>query len=192
MQPQTILFIGPQASGKGTQVERLMANLGGSVLLIQTGNIFRALAAEGGYTADRIKETINAGNLVPEFITNALVVGEFKDKLATDSTIILDGYPRNLAQVNLLEELLTFYGRPELSVVFLDTPDAVIRERMLGRGRADDTTDAIDERLRLYHKQTKPLLDYFNNRENTNFVTINGDQTMDEVATAIAAGLKLT
>lgn len=196
MEPKTIIFIGPQASGKGTQVERLIdvlgAQPGANVLRLQTGDAFRKMVSEGGFTGRRIEETINNGRLVPQALTNALVAKELMERLAEDTTLVLDGYPRNLSQAETLEELLAFYDRNALSVIFLDTPDAVVKERMLGRGRADDTEAAIAERLRLYHEATSPLLNYYRNRPHTNFVQVNGAQSIDQVSADILTGLSLT
>lgn len=194
MQPHTIIFLGPQGSGKGTQVERLLQTLAAhevSTLHVQTGDMFRRLGETDTFTARRVMETINGGNLVPEFLTNALVVRELVEQLTPENMIVLDGYPRNRAQVEVLEEALQFYQRPEVSVVFLDTPDAVVKERMRERGRADDTEASITERLRLYHEMTTPLLEYYRARANTNFVTVDGTQSMEAVEQDIRTGLGL-
>jgi len=194
MAGHTIIFLGPQGSGKGTQVERLLAtlaNVDNPVLHLQTGDAFRRLNQTDNFTARRVTETINAGNLVPDFLTNALVVREFVEQLTPETTIVLDGYPRNRRQAEVLEEALTFYERPMVSVIFLDTPDEVVKERMRERGRADDTQESIAERLRLYHEVTTPLLEYYRARANTHFLTIDGTQSIDAVTEAIIHKLTL-
>lgn len=196
MQPQTVIFIGPQGSGKGTQVQNLMAHLKfldseRSVSHIQTGQAFRALREEGGYTAARVLDLIDHGELVPDFLTNAMVVEQLRREMTDNSHVIFDGFPRNLSQANLIDDILVFYMRNQLSVVYLDTPDEVVRERMRKRGRIDDTDEVIDERLRLYNELTEPLIEYYQKHSSVRFVTIDGAQTVDQVKTAMIAGLEL-
>jgi len=196
MKPHTIIFIGPQGSGKGTQVESLVTYLkendpAKQVLEVQTGKGFRELAESGGYTSLRIKNILEHGGLVPDFLTKAIVVNQLIADLTSESHIIMDGFPRNLEQATFVDELLAFYLRDEISVVYLETPEDVVRERMLARGRSDDTEESINERLRLYKEMTEPLLTHYKHRPQTEFVTVNGAQTVEEVQKDIRAGLKI-
>lgn len=196
MQPRSIIFIGPQGSGKGTQVEMLISYLeknhpSHKIVEVQTGRGFRELAQEGSYTSLRIKSILEHGGLVPDFLTEAIVVNQLIADLSSDSHIIMDGFPRNLGQAEFVDDVLAFYLREQLDVVYLETPEEVVRERMLARGRSDDTHESINERLRLYKEMTEPLLEHYKNRPNTNFVVINGAQSEDEVHTAICEGLQV-
>ncbi len=196
MDTKTIIFIGPQGSGKGTQVELLIKALEGSgaqkVLNLQTGKPFREMMERGSYTATRVKSLMNNGLLVPDWLTDAMVARELESALADDMHIIFDGYPRNLAQANVLEDMLAFYGRTDLFVVWLDTPESVVRERMMGRGREDDTEEAIDTRLALYKEMTEPVIEYYKKRVGTNFVTVDGSDSIESVQGAIKTGLSVT
>jgi adenylate kinase len=192
---ETIIFIGPQGSGKGTQVEALSAAFAASqlpVFVAQTGQPFRELAARGGYAAARVRDTIEAGHLVPHVIVNALVVKELVDNLSPDTNLIFDGYPRDVAQAETLEAALNFFERSALTVIHLDTPDEVVIARMKGRGRSDDTDAVIAERLRLYHSLTEPLVAYYQARPHTNFITVNGALPISEVTAIITTKLGLT
>ena len=190
MQTQTVIFLGPQGSGKGTQVDNLIAELGAeNVVDGQTGRGFRALKEGTGYTAARIGELLDAGQLVPDFHTYAIVVEELKARLSEDSHVTFDGFPRNVTQAQFLDEVLAFYNRSTISVVYLDTREAVVRERMMGRGRSDDTEESINERLRLYKEQTEPILSYYRERPDTNFIRVDGAGTMEQVFNDIKTGL---
>lgn len=192
MPAKTIIFIGPQGSGKGTQVEAVAAAFTARaevVFVAQTGQPFRELAARGGYAAARVRDTIEAGHLVPHVIVSALVIKELIDNLSPETNLILDGYPRDVAQAETLEEALAFFERPQLTVIHLDTPDEVVIARMKGRGRNDDTDEAIAQRLQLYHTLTEPLVAHYVKRPDTNFVTIDGAQPIRVVTKEITAAL---
>lgn len=197
METKTIIFIGPQGSGKGTQVAQLVQYLEEhdtekNVLEVQTGKGFREISAGDSYTASRIKDILEHGGLVPDCLTQAIVVNQLIDGLRADSHIMMDGFPRNLEQAEFIDDLLAFYLREELSIVYLETPEEVVRERMLARGRSDDTEDSINERLRLYKEMTEPLLAYYQKRDNTSFITVDGAQEIDDVQIDIRRGLGIS
>ena len=196
MEPKTIIFIGPQGSGKGTQVDLLKETIAKVdperfINHVQTGKPFRELAAAGGYTAEVVKNLIDNGKFVPDVLTNAFVVNEFVNQHVEGAHILLDGYPRNEAQAIQCNELFAFYGRKNIDVIHLDTAKEVVVKRMLERGRDDDTEAAIEERLRKYHKVTEPLLDFYAGLENATVHYIDGGQTIDEVQKALAKALKI-
>ena len=196
MQSQTVIFIGPQGSGKGTQVERLTAYLHENspeqaVVPIETGKAFRDLAQTHSFTARRVKELLSEGKLIPNFITKAFVVKFLIKNLEDNTHLTMDGFPRNLAQVQFIDDLMKFYNRDALSVVFLDVPEEVVRKRMKGRGRADDTPELIDERLRLYKEQTEPIVSAYKNRDDINFVHIDGTLPIAGVTQKMIEGLAI-
>jgi len=194
MKPQTVIFIGSQGSGKGTQVERLTAYFrenspAQAVVPIETGKGFRDLAKTDTFTAARVKKILSEGGLIPNFLTKAFVIKYLIKNLAEDSHITMDGFPRNLAQVTFIDDLMRFYDRDGLSVVFLDVPEDVVRHRMQGRGRSDDTPELIDERLRLYKEQTEPIVAAYEGRDDITFVRIQGELPIAEVTQKIVEGL---
>jgi len=196
MQTHTVIFLGPQGSGKGTQVTNTINHLKeidteAKIIHLQTGEGFRALKNSDTFLAKRITSIIESGELVPDFLTTAVVVNELKDTLEEDTHLFLDGFPRNVTQAQFLDELLQFYGREDISVIYLDTAEAVVRERMMGRGRSDDTEESINLRLKLYKEQTEPILDYYQHRPQTNFITLDGAQTIAEVFSGIKSGLNI-
>jgi adenylate kinase len=196
MKSQTVIFIGPQGSGKGTQVERLTAYLhenapAQGVIPIETGKGFRDLAQTDTFTAKRVQEILAEGGLIPNFLTKAFVIKYLIKNLEADSHITMDGFPRNLAQVQFIDDLMKFYKREGVSIVFLNVPEDVVRKRMEGRGRADDTPELIDERLRLYKEQTEPIVAVYEAREDVNFIRIDGELSIAEVTQKIIEGLDI-
>jgi adenylate kinase len=182
-----ILLLGPQGSGKGTQAKRISAEHG--VPHIATGDILRAAIAEGSDLGNRVKEILDRGDLVPDVTMIDLI----REHLArADGGFVLDGFPRTMAQADALDDMLDEIGRP-LTVVFeLQVPDAVARERLLERaraeGRSDDTPEVIDRRIDLYHRETEPIVQHY--RALGNLVGIRGTGSVDEVFAQIQDALE--
>ncbi|MBC7549595.1 MAG: adenylate kinase [Cellulomonas sp.] len=153
-----LIIMGPQGSGKGTQAARLAVRLG--VPTISTGDIFRANVKGGTELGLRAKAIMDAGDLVTDEITNAMVATRLAEPDAADG-FILDGYPRTAAQVAALDDVLARAGTSLDAVLELEAP----REELLARlhkraeieNRADDTEDAIRRRLEIYAEKTAPL-----------------------------------
>lgn len=198
MQPKTVIFIGPQGSGKGTQIEKLDDVLRGSdptrdVVDIQTGRRFRALAArEEGYTEQHVGKTIQSGVLQPLFLSVHLWADAFATHVDPDVHLLIDGFPRTVREARVLETALEFYKRDQIDVINLDTPEAVVRERMESRARADDTPESIEARLRWYREETLPVVEYYRERPQATVHDIIGTDTIDGVHAQICAALSLT
>jgi adenylate kinase len=183
-----LVIMGPQGSGKGTQAARLAQRLG--VPAVSTGDIFRANVKGGTPLGVQAKAIIDAGDLVPDSITNAMV----RDRLALPDAaegFILDGYPRNAAQVAALDDVLAVRGH-ELDAVLELTADrgellARLERRALLEGRTDDTGEVIEKRLAIYAEQTQPLTDGY--RERGLLVTVDGIGDVDEVTERLVAAL---
>lgn len=197
MTPKTIIFIGPQGSGKGTQIERLYQVIDKKdparrIVDIQTGRRFRALAAKSETFADKkIADTLDSGELQPDFITHILWGQAMLDQLDDNSHLLIDGFPRTVHQAEVLENAFDFFAREDVHVINLDTPEEVVRERMQERARQDDTADSIETRLRWYRDDTLPVLDYYRVRPDTSVHDIDGTGSVDEVHTAVVQALQL-
>ena len=184
-----ILLLGPQGAGKGTQ-GRLMAAEHG-IPHVATGDMLRAAMEADTELGRRVRPIYDAGHLVPDDLMIALI----RERLGEDDAregFVLDGFPRTMPQAEALEEMLREIGR-DLDIVFeFQLDDAVGVERMLRRaaeeGRADDTPEAIDERLRLYHLETEPLIEYY--RARGNLVGIHADRPVSEVLREIQQALE--
>lgn len=197
MQKQTVIFIGPQGSGKGTQIDKLDAVLSEkdptrNVVDIQTGRRFRAMAASGeGYTEQHIQETLNSGMLQPLFLSVSLWGDAMRTHLDADCHLLIDGFPRIVDEAKVLESALAFYERSPLSIINLDTPEEVVRKRMEGRAREDDTSESIEERLRWYREETLPVVEYYRTRPDTFVYDIDGTDTIEGVHEQIIKALGL-
>ena len=192
METKTIIFIGPQGSGKGTQIKKVTNHLNQTdkeVICLQTGELFRAMMKQSSLTAGLVKMIMESGNLVPNWLVVATVANELKDRLKAETHLLFDGFPRNLEQADALEDIISFYKRTELTVVYLDISEAIIRQRLEDRLRSDDVKQIIDRRLELYHRYTKPVIDYYKNRSKTNFVGVDGTGSVEEVYKNIKAVL---
>ena len=169
-----VLIVGPQGAGKGTQAALLAENL--QIPHISTGDIFRANVTAGTELGVLAKKYMDAGELVPDEVTSAMVKARLEESDA-DGGFLLDGFPRTVPQAQWLDGVLHENTHDLDAVLLLDAPDDVLMERMLARGRADDTAEAISRRLELYHTETKPLLDHYAAK----LVAIDGVGPVEEV-----------
>lgn len=157
-----ILMIGPQGSGKSTQADLLTKKL--NIPKISTGDIFRKIREEDSEEGRRIKQILDAGQLVDDQTTSKIV----KERLSRPDCqmgFVLDGYPRNIGQLGLFD--------PQFNkAIYLDVPEQEVISRLAERGRSDDTQQSIKRRLNLYYLQTQPLLDYY--KKQGMLVEVNG------------------
>jgi adenylate kinase len=185
-----LLVLGPQGSGKGTQASRLAEER--EIPHVSTGDMFRAAIAAGTPLGRRVEPILASGELVPDELTVALIRERLSEPDATRG-FVLDGFPRNLAQAEALDAMLTEIDRELDLVLFFDldhvTSTERLRKRAVIEGRDDDTPDAIARRLELYHEQTAPLVELY--RASGRLVTIRAERTIDEVANEIAEALDL-
>ena len=154
-----LVILGKQGAGKGTQCVLLVEHYG--IPHISTGDILRAAVAEGTELGLKAKEVMEAGDLV----SDDLILGIVEERLAQPDVkngFLLDGFPRTDAQARGLMEML----EPASIDVAIDieVPDDVVTQRMLARGRDDDSPEAIARRLELYQAETAPLLDFYSSQ----------------------------
>lgn len=169
-----LIVFGRQGAGKGTQCVRLADHYG--IPHISTGDMLRGAVAEGTELGLKAKGMMDAGDLVPDDVMEGIVV-ERLAKPDAEPGWLLDGYPRTLGQVEAMQRNL---GEAFVDLaVNLDVPVDVVTERMVARGREDDTEDAIRRRLELYEEQTAPLLSWFGDRDR--LVEVDGVGSEDEV-----------
>jgi adenylate kinase len=167
-----LLLIGPPGAGKGTQAAVLSEQLG--IPHVSTGDLFRAHIADETPLGLKVKEYLDSGVLVPDEITNEMA----RERLAeAESGFLLDGFPRNAAQADMLDEILSELEVELDAVVQLDAPEEAVVERLLARGRADDTEDVIRHRQEIYRSETAPLLDHYADR----LVTVPAVGSVEEI-----------
>lgn len=197
MRALTVIFIGPQGSGKGTQIEKLDKVMVEKdpvrrVVDIQTGRRFRSLAARSEtYAEKKVAATLDTGVLQPDFLTHIMWGEAMLDQLDPKSHLLIDGFPRTVTQAHVLDDALSFFERKNIHIINLDTPEEVVRARMESRARADDTQASIEERLRWYREDTLPVLDYYRVRPDTVVHDINGTETVEGVHQQILNALNL-
>jgi adenylate kinase len=179
-----LILIGPPGAGKGTQAKVLAERLG--VPTISTGDIFRANVAGGTEIGRDAQRFLDAGEYVPDQLTNEMV----RERLAADDTragFLLDGYPRTLDQVAVLDELLAGRDRQLDAVVELEVEPDELVQRLLRRAklehRSDDTEEVIRRRLQAYAEQTLPLIEVYGERGLV--IPVDGAGEMDEVSRRI-------
>lgn len=188
MSVRLVLF-GPPGAGKGTQAVRICERLG--VPAISTGDIFRSNIKGGTELGRRVVEYTSVGALVPDSLTDELVRGRLGEPDARDG-FLLDGYPRNLAQVAALDTFLADAGLTLDVVVEITAAPDVVVDRLLKRaqieGRADDTEDVIRHRLDGYAEQTAPLAGVY--AERGLLVRVDGLGEIDEVTARLLAAVE--
>ena len=175
-----LVILGRQGSGKGTQCSRLAEYYG--VPHISTGDILRAAVEAGTELGRQAKAVMDAGDLVSDDIMLGIIDARLREEDAAKG-FILDGFPRTAAQAEGLAAMLEPDG-VDLAVD-LEVPDEVVIERMLSRGRADDTEEAIRRRLDLYNEQTSPLLDWFEARGR--LLHVDGVGDVEEIGSRLIA-----
>ncbi|WP_419909859.1 adenylate kinase [Candidatus Poriferisodalis sp.] len=178
-----LVILGKQGAGKGTQCELLVKRYG--VAHISTGDMLRAAVAAGTPLGRQAKEVMDAGELV----SDELILGIVAERLEAPDTaagFLLDGFPRTEAQADGLFALLAPHAVSR--AIDLDVADDIVTRRMLDRGRADDTPEAIARRLELYEAETAPLRKLFADRGV--LVTVDGLGTPAEVHQRIVAAIE--
>ncbi len=165
-----ILFLGAPGAGKGTQAELLSKK--NSYLHLSTGELLRKEIEMNTNLGIKVKKTINRGELVSDEVVLEIVeknLGNHKKGW------ILDGYPRNLAQANSLNEVLNKINQPLEVVFYLDIPEEILIERLLLRGRKDDNEETIKTRLDIYKKTTEPLVKYYGRKSLLEYIDADRD-----------------
>ena len=182
------LLLAPPGAGKGTQGERLAEIYG--VPHLATGDLLRQNVAEGTPLGLEAKAFMDRGELVPD----RLVVNLVADRLTSGERLpgfVLDGFPRSLPQAKTSYDWAKANGTTFHAVVTLDVDEDELVRRLVERGkqsgRSDDTEETIRNRLAVYEKETRPLLDFYKGREI--LVEIDGTGSVDEVTDRIRAAL---
>lgn len=166
-----IVFFGPAGAGKSVQGQLLSARHGWRWL--SAGQLLR------DSKDPELLKVMSTGKLVPSDITNRLM-GEAVERAEDIDHLIIDGYPREMAQAKWLVENKTHHGRDIALVVVLEVPKSELLKRLAIRGRADDTPEVIDERLRIYRQEMYPILSYLT-EQGINITHIDGVGTVGQV-----------
>ncbi len=177
----TIVILGPQGSGKGTQADILARRFG--LRHIDMGALLRRFAASRHALAARVRRIMNAGTgLVPTSLVTEILT-QHVQKIPRSTGILFDGYPRNITQARALHRLLQRADRQISYVIYMPISQATTVTRLALRHREDDTPAAIKKRLATYRKKTKPVIDFY--RRQGVLITVNGEPDIPVVTREI-------
>lgn len=186
MEKHAYIFIGQSGAGKGTQAALFEARLRtqhpeARVLHLETGTMFRSFITSDSYTATHTKALIEDGKLPPSFIGVHVWSHELIASYDGQEFVILDGTPRVIDEVPVLLSAARFYGW-KLHVVSLEVSDMWADQRLIGRGRADDT-EAHDRagRIAWFHANVMPAIELLKAAPDVNVVAMNGERTIEDI-----------
>lgn len=211
------MLMGPPGAGKGTQAKRLVEKFG--MVHLSSGDIFRAEKAGGSDLGRKLDEYMSAGQLVPDEIVVSMMA---KAITAGDSEagLLLDGFPRTVAQAEALDGQLARAGKPLDAVVVIDVDDDEIVGRITGRRtcvcgksyhvrflppktegvcdacgaeltqRSDDSEQVVRQRLDGYNTQTEPVIAYYRGVEGQTVLEIDGNESPDAVTASLVTALE--
>ena len=194
MELQTIIFYGKAGSGKGTQAKLLQEFIEKkdpehNLLYIETGAAFRDFAKQPNYTARLVKEVIESGGLLPEFLPVWVWTSFFINNIQGNEHILLDGLARHQDEVPVLYRALKFYKRTTPHIIVLEISDEAATARLKERSRSDDTDKEIARRLTWYDEHVRAAIGMWRNFSNITVTEVNSGQTMEQVHKDIIAAL---
>jgi len=193
MELKTFIFMGRSGSGKGTQAKLLIDEMvkrdsEHSVFYLETGKFFREYVSKEGHTNRIAKEIVEGGGRVNSFLaiwmwTNALIAN-----LKGDEHLVIDGSPRAIQEAQIMDTAMTFYGRQNPVIVYINTSRTWCEERLLERHRNDDLTiEHIRKKLDWFESDVEGAIWWYRNQAQYKFMEINGEHTVDEVKDEIFA-----
>ncbi|MCC7500582.1 nucleoside monophosphate kinase [Candidatus Nomurabacteria bacterium] len=196
MQPLTIIFAGPQGSGKGTQVELLKAYVekhdpARKVVYFEAGQVLREFSKGESDVQKQVKQIVDSGQLVPGFITGYLMTQFMFDSMKGDEHLFIDGFPREQAQLMMFDTAIHFYKRAKPTLLHINISDEEALTRLLKRARKDDTEEGIRNRLAWNRTQTGKVMEWFRANPDYRVVEVNGEQTIEAVHADILKALTL-
>lgn len=175
-----IILIGVQGSGKSTQGNMLAREF--KVPYLSTGHIFRQLATEKTPLGRYIKETMNAGYLIPDEKTLEIIT-QYLNRPEYSSGYILDGFPRTLTQAKAFKN-----GIEKVVYLRVSDKEALWRLSLRTEGREDDTLNAIKKRIELFHKFTEPVIEFYRKKEM--LVEVDGEKPINHIFEDVMKQLK--
>jgi adenylate kinase family enzyme len=195
MQTQTFVFFGQVGSGKGTQVKLLTDYLNSKdnkeVVYGGTGEEFRKIIESDNFTAKLIKDSVSKGELMPDFLTTALFMNILVSSLEEEKHLIADGYPRTVEQSKSFEEMMHFFKRDNIKIIYIELSEEEAMKRNLARGREDDTEEGLKKRFNEYKNNVIPAINYFLEKPGYEILKINGEQSIEAVHEDIIKAVNL-
>lgn len=177
-----LVLLGPPGAGKGTQAERVSSQL--SYAHISTGEILRKAVSDKTELGLLANSYMSKGELVPDKVMIELI----QQVLPKDRGFLLDGFPRTVDQAKALDVMLSKESKAISLVINIQVPRNELINRMLLRGRNDDSKETIEHRLEVYEVHTKPVINYYS--EKMKLKDVDGSSSVDAVTTSIMALLR--
>lgn len=197
MNPQTFIFYGRSGSGKGTQVKLLMEHLtkadpNRKILYVETGRLLRDMASQDqNFSNKRVKEIMNNGGLLQEFVPISLWGNFLLKNMTGNEHIVCDGVARRLPESPVLDSAFRFYARESPHIILIEVSPKWSTERLLARGRKDDTEESIKKRSEWFDEDVRPAVAFFERNPYYKFHKINGEQTIEKVHKEILKKINL-
>lgn len=186
-----LVLFGPPGSGKGTQSENIISKFG--LLHVSTGDLLRAEKKAETPLGLEAKRFMDNGELVPDEV----VIGMISSKIDANPDakgFIFDGFPRTVAQAEALDKLLSFKNNPINLVVSLQVKEEELIKRLLERGkesgRVDDNEEVITKRIKVYHRETSPVAEFY--KEQDKLVTVEGKGSITDIFDAISSKIEFS
>lgn len=181
-----IIVFGPPGAGKGTQAKKIASHF--NLPHLSTGDIFRENIKNETPLGKKVQSILSAGELVPDETVVELITDEL-DKPKYNGGVILDGFPRTVAQAESLDNYLDENDKKIDAFITLDVPEKELVKRILsrGEGRSDDTPEKVKNRLSVYKNETEPVLNYY--KEKNLVEVINGVGTIDDIFDRVKGSL---
>ena len=178
--------MGKSGAGKGTQAEQLMNLLtkkdpSTTSLHVETGNELRKLIKENNFTAERTRDIIDNGGLMPTFMPVYLWTKVMKDVFTGKENLFFDGTPRRLLEAHALKSLFPFYGLDKPWVIYLDVKHEEAHKRLKLRARNDDEDEKIRKRHQWFDADVMPIIEFYRNDPDVRFLDIDGERTIEEI-----------
>jgi adenylate kinase family enzyme len=197
MKPKTYIMIGRSGSGKGTQTKLLKEytekqDPETEILHIESGDEFRDFLRRDAYASKLAKGIITEGKLQPAFLAVWVWADSLIKYLDDKKHIILDGTPRKLSEALVLNEALSFYGRENVNVIYINVSTDWATDKLMSRksDRTDDTREGIKKRQGWFDTDTMQAIDFYRDDSGYNFFEINGEQAVEEVHNEIVENLE--
>ncbi len=192
MKKNLFVFLGRTGCGKGAQTSRLSDYIknkenSDAVFYVSTGDEFRKFMQTGTYSAIKTKEIVDSGNYVPSFLASMLWANAIARDYKENQHMIIDGSPRTLAEKAIFDTVFDFYGQvhvfgfEKVHVVFMNVSNSWATDKLLKRGRADDTNEAIANRMAWFESYIMPVIDAYKKDSRVSFHEINGEQSIEDV-----------
>jgi adenylate kinase len=194
MNQKSFILIGRSGCGKGTQAKLLSEYLKKNdptreILYIQTGAEFREFIKGDSDTQKLSRAIYDVGGLQPDFLAVYMWTNVLVNKFTKNEHIIMDGMPRNFHEAGVLDSIFNFYGTEKAQVIHLDISESISIDRLMARGRIDDTREEIAERLSWYDSKVVPALDFFRKTEGYKVFDIDGNKSVEEIHQEIISKL---